>query len=266
MEATDGTVAVSVEPGGAATVVGQQAELSVDDLHLISRLVLGLVLFGGDELLTRLRSVQRRIEAGGELDAVDAIPEDETMTQVVSYLTLGALMRGQRRLARTVKRGVRLSLNAAGWTLGALNRVTDNWLARPIRRPVEQRMWGLVIDGQGAIQEGRREVVASRRLADETVEELFEEVIQALAANPELATAIQRVIAGQGVSLTGTVVGSARQMSVSADDLTEGMLRRLLGRKPRRELPPSPLVGKPLTMYAPQRNEAGSVGKPGEGG
>jgi len=95
-------------------------------------------------------------------------------------------------------------------------------------------------------------VVVSRRLADETLEELVEEAIQTLAGNPELTSAIQRVVAGQGASLTGTVVGSARELSVSADDMTEGMVRRLLRRKPRQELPPSPLVGKPLTMYVPR--------------
>jgi hypothetical protein len=246
---------VTVEPRDAAPGAGQQAEISVDDAQLVSRLVVGLLLFGGEELLLRLRSAQQRIEAGGELAAGDVIPQDETMTEVLGYLALGMAMRGQRRLARMVKRGVRLSLNAAGWTLGALNRVTDNRLARPLRAPVERRMWGLVIDGQSAIQEGRQEVAVSRKVADETLGELVEEVIQTLAENPELTSAIQRVMVGQGAGLTGTMVGSARELSVSADDLTEGMVRRLLRRKPRGELAPSPLVGQPLTMYGP-RGEA----------
>ncbi len=252
VEATSGTGAVLGEPGAAFTDPGQRADVSLDDVQLVSRFVAGLLLFGGEELLVRLRSVQQRIEAGGALAAGDVIPDDETMTEVLGYLTVGMLIRGQKRLARTVKRGMRLSMNVAGWALGTLNRATDNRLARPFREPVERRMWGLVIDGQSAIQGGRREVVVSRKLADETLEELVEEAIQALAENPELATAIQRVLAGQSASLTSTVVGSARQLSVSADDLTEEMVRRLLRRKPRQDLPPSPLVGKPLTMYVPR--------------
>lgn len=140
-------------------------------------------------------------------------------------------------------------MNAAGWALGTLSGVTDNRLARPLRQPIERGIWGLVMEGQGAIQDGRREVVASRALADETMEELVKEVIQTLAENPELTSAIERVFVGQGAGLAGTAVGSARQLSTSADDLAEGVVRRLLGRKPRRELPPSPLAGKPLTMY-----------------
>ncbi len=258
MEGTNDGMVVMVEAAGANTGQGQQAGANTEDAQLLSRLAVGLLLFGGEELLFRLRSVQQRIEASGELATGDVIPGDETMTEVLGYLTVGMLMRGQRRLSRTVKRGLRMSMNAAGWALGTLSSVTDNRLARPFREPVERRMWGLVIEGQSAIQEGRREVVASRKLADETLEELVEEAIQALAENPELATAIQRVLMGQSASLTGTVVGSARQLSVSADDLTEGMVRRLLRRKPRQQLPPSPLAGKPLTMYQPQSPEGGA--------
>jgi len=258
MEATNDSVVVTVEPGRSSTHQGQPgAEVSSEDVQLISRLVLGLVLFGGEELLFRLRAAQQRIQARGELATVDAIPDDETMTEVLGYFTLGLLMRGQKRLARTINRGLRFSMNAAGWALGTLSGVTDNRLARPFRQPIERRIWGLVMEGQGAIQDGRREVVASRTLADETLEELIKEVIQTLAENPELTTAIEQVVAGQGASLTGTVVSSARQLSTSADDEAEGMLRRLLRRKPRQELPPSPLVGKPLTMYGPRT--------PGEG-
>jgi hypothetical protein len=79
-----------------------------------------------------------------------------------------------------------------------------------------------------------------------------------LAESPELTSAIERVLVGQGTGLTGTAMGSARQLGTSADDLAEGVVRRLLGRKPRQELPPSPLVGKPLMMY--------ERGKPAQGG
>lgn len=250
MGATNDSLVVTVEPGGSSTRQGPPAAVfSGEDVELISRLVLGLVLFGGEELLFRLRAAQQRIHARGDLATVGIIPDDETMTEVMGYLTLGMLMRGQRRLAQAVNRGFHFWMNAAGWALGTLSGVTDNRLARPLRQPIERGIWGLVMEGQGAIQDGRREVVASRALADETMEELVKEVIQTLAENPELTSAIERVFVGQGAGLAGTAVGSARQLSTSADDLAEGVVRRLLGRKPRRELPPSPLAGKPLTMY-----------------
>ena len=259
MEETKGTMMVTVEPGGSSTGEEQPtAELNAGDVQLTSRLVVGLVLFGAEELLLRLRSAQQRIDASGELAEGDVIPSDETMTEVLSYLAIGILMRGQKRLVRTINRGVHFSMNAAGWALGTLNRVTDNRLARPFRQPVERRIRRLAGEGQAAIDDGRREVVASRMLTDETLDELVQEVVQTVAENPEITSAIERVVGGQGVGLTSTAMSSARQLSTSGDDLAEGIVRRLLGRKPRRELPPSPLAGKPLTMYEPQHPAQGA--------
>jgi hypothetical protein len=180
------------------------------------------------------------------------------MTEVLAYLAVGVGMRVQKRLAGIVNRGVRMSMGAAGWALNTCDRVTDNRLARPFRQPIERRIWGLVGEGQVAIQDGRREVVASRKLTDDTLNEVIEEVIQTLAENPELTVAILRVVAGQGTTLAGTVVGNVQQLSLSADDLSEGVVRRLLRRKPRQELPPSPLVGQPLTMYRPRKAGQGA--------
>jgi hypothetical protein len=53
-------------------------------------------------------------------------------------------------------------------------------------------------------------------------------------------------------------MSNSRQLGVSADDLAEGVLRRLLRRKQRRELPPSLLAGKPLTMYDPRNPVQGA--------
>jgi hypothetical protein len=257
MEETKGTMGVTVQPGGSSTGQGQQA-VNVHDAQLLSRLVLGVVLFGGEELLLRLRLAQQRLEAVGGLADADNIPDDETMTDVLAYLAVGMVMRGQRRVGRMVKRGLNASMNAAGRAFGIFSRVTDNRLARPFREPIDRRIGELMLEGQVAIQDGRREVYASRKLTDETLAEIVQEVIQTLAENPELTVAIERVVAGQGATLTGTVVGNTRQLGLSADDLAEGVARRLLRRKPRRELPPSPLVGKPQTMYGLQSPEPGA--------
>jgi len=60
---------------------------------------------------------------------------------------------------------------------------------------------------------------------------------------------VSEQIGAQGLGLAGTVVDGGRQISSSADGLLEGVIRRILRRKPRRELPPSPLAGLPQTMY-----------------
>ena len=47
-------------------------------------------------------------------------------------------------------------------------------------------------------------------------------------------------------------VDNARSVALTADDAAEKLLRWLLRRKPRRDLPPSPVEGQPQTMYAPK--------------
>jgi hypothetical protein len=227
------------------------ADTGAEDLELVSRLVLGLLLFGSEELVSRLRIVQQRLEAAGQLAGGDAIPDDETMTDVLAYLTVGMMMRGGKLMSRAVKWSFHRSMNTATWALSTFGRVTDNFIARPFRDPIERRMWALIGEGQAAITDGRREVYASRKLANEVIDEVIDEVIQTLAESPELTSGIERVLVGQGSSLGGTAVGGARQVSTSADDLAEGIVRRLLRRKPRHELPPSPLAGQPLKMYEP---------------
>jgi hypothetical protein len=252
MGQTNGNLMIPAGPPGSSGPPGQQAgELALEDIQLVSRFLLGLLIFGGEELLSRLRTAQQQIEASGDLAAGDVISNDETMTDLLGYLTLGMFVRGQKRLARRIDRGIRFTMTTVGRALGTLNRLTDNRLARPFRQPIERRMFELAMEGQQVIYEGRREVHASRVLATKTVDETIDEVVQILAENPEVMAAIQRVVAGQGASLTGTVVGNARQLGMSADDLAEAIARRMLRRKPRRELPPSPLGGRPQTPYAP---------------
>jgi hypothetical protein len=155
------------------------------------------------------------------------------MAGMVSYLALGALLRGQRRLARRVRQGFDLSRQAAGWALGTADRLTNNRLARPLRRPVERWLWATLLEGQQAIMEGRREAQTSRELAGRTVQEIVDGVVEAMIENPELMVSVERVMRQQSAGLTDTLVTNTRQMTASADDLAEGVVRRLLRRGPR---------------------------------
>jgi hypothetical protein len=202
------------------------------DLELLARLLVGLAYVGTDELLTRLRSIGRDVTA--DVEVYDpTIPDDESLAEMASYLALGALLRGRRRLAGRVRRGLDRSRRAARWALGTADRLTNNPLARPLRQPVERRLWATLLEGQQAIVEGRREAQTSRELAGRTVQELVDDVVEAMIENPELMASVQRLMRQQSAGLTGTVVSNTRQMTASADDLAEGVVRRLLRRGPR---------------------------------
>jgi hypothetical protein len=94
-------------------------------------------------------------------------------------------------------------------------------------------MWTALLEGQQAIMEGRREAQTSRQLAGRTVQEIVDDVVEAMIENPELMVSVERLMRHQGAGLTGTLVGNTRQMTASADDLAEGVMRRLLRRGPR---------------------------------
>jgi hypothetical protein len=202
------------------------------DLRLLSQLLVGLAYVGSDELLSRLRLIGPAVAADVEARA-GTIPDDETMGELLSYLALGAMLRGQRRMARRVRRGIDLSRYVAGWALGTVDRLMRNPLTRPVHESVERRLWAAMIEGQQAIVEGRREANTARMLATRTAEEIVDDLLDSVIANPQLVASMQDMVRQQSTGLTMTVVSNTRQLTVSADDIAEGMVRRLLRRGPR---------------------------------
>ena len=227
----------------------QPAELEFEDLQLLSRLLVGLLLAGGDQLMQIVRDLQQEIEADPGL-LTPVVADDETTLDLLRYLTIGLLARGQKRLARGVSKGLRLSLGATGWTLRTLDRWTDNRFTRPFRRPIESRLWNLEQETDLIVKEGRLEEHNARLLATRTVGEVIDELLDFMSENPDLAEFIQELIGRQSVGLAGVVRDNARRASSTGDYIAEGVVRRLFRRRLRRDLPPSPLMGKPQTMYS----------------
>jgi hypothetical protein len=165
------------------------------------------------------------------------------------YLAIGLSMRGQDRLLKGARRGAQLSVGTASWALGFLDRATGGWLMRPLRRPVETRLRHLARRTGQVIREGQLEEQKSRLMAQEAVFEIVDNVIEFAAENPEVAAWIREVIGGQSASLATAMRDNARQLTVASDGHAEALVRKLLRRPPRRDLPESPLSGKPQTMY-----------------
>jgi hypothetical protein len=60
---------------------------------------------------------------------------------------------------------------------------------------------------------------------------------------------IAEIIGQKSKGFATVMADNTRTLTATADELTDALLRRLLRRTPRRELPPSPIEGKPQTMY-----------------
>jgi hypothetical protein len=109
------------------------------------------------------------------------------------------------------------------------------------------------------IKEGEMEEQKGRALASGALADLITEIMDEVAKNPELQEFVQDVVGQQGVGMATSVVDNARSVTLTADDAAEGLLRWLLRRTPRRELPSSPIEGQPQTMYAPTVKVEGEV-------
>jgi hypothetical protein len=82
-----------------------------------------------------------------------------------------------------------------------------------------------------------------RQQADAYIQYLHDE-------NPEV---VQDLIQGQSLDLAGEVLDEVRERTVTADALVEGVVRRVLRRKPREELDPPPNVVRRQALHLRRR-------------
>lgn len=253
-QAVAGAPSTPVAASRGATAGGPAAPVSLEPgfetVQLASRLLIGLLTMGGGELGRRLQEIYRDIDTEPELVGWEISDDDETLVELLRYLAVGLFVRGQRRVIRGVRRGALLSLGTAGWFVRRADRLTDNRLMRPIRRPIEARLRNLGREADQIVREGRFEEQKSRMLAEQTLAEAFDGIVELIAESPELNQAMRAIVAGQGVTLASVATDNARSIGALGDSLAEGLVRRLLRRTPRRDLPPSPLLGQPQTMYS----------------
>jgi hypothetical protein len=231
----------------------REQPLEFENLQLLSRLVIGFLFLGGDELMKRLRFLQQQIDAEPRLSAAGVRPEEESSLDFMRYLAVGLFVRGEKTVARGVQVGIRLTVGTAGRLLGGLNRLTDNRIIRPLRRPAEAHLrdWG--DEALQIINEGRHEEQDSRLLAGRTAADVIDEVLAYVIEDPELYRVLTAAVGEQGAGLANLVTDNARSAGASSDSAVERVVRRFLRRTPRGQLPPSPLHGEPQTMYMPER-------------
>ncbi|MDX1417183.1 MAG: hypothetical protein R3293_23455, partial [Candidatus Promineifilaceae bacterium] len=111
--------------------------------------------------------------------------------------------------------------------------------------PLQRRYDRIVRRGEQSLERwiatGRTNEPRSRELAKMTYAEIVDEFIDQLAENPEL----QELVTTQGIGLASQARDEVRERTVTADNLMEGLVRRILRRTPRSELPgPPPEVQK----------------------
>jgi hypothetical protein len=112
------------------------------------------------------------------------------------------------------------------------------WMDRSERLgPVRSRFDDLVRRGEAVtdrwIQRGQIEESHSRRLVLTATQDTFDASMEQLGQAPEL----QNLVKMQSAGLSREVLDEVRSRTVTGDLVTEGIVRRILGRTPRQELP-----------------------------
>lgn len=236
-------------PGPPLAAMPQPAaEYETDRVQLATRLLIGALLSGSGEVIGQLEDLQQEV-----LQDLDASRPDETTAvtsrEALRYLSISLLLRGERAVTGGIRSGFRRSVAATRWTFRTVDRLTDNRLMRPFRRPLSARARSWSDQIAQLVEEGRREEQNSRILASESLGVLVDGVVDFVAENPELDRLIGDIVGQKSVGLAAVMADNTRSLTATGDYVLEGLVRRLLRRAPRQSLPPSPVEGQPQTMY-----------------
>ena len=77
-------------------------------------------------------------------------------------------------------------MDGARWVLGRANRLSDNRLTRPVRRPIETRVQRWLDQVNRVAREGEMEELQGKLLAMGAGGELIQDILDEVAANPEV--------------------------------------------------------------------------------
>ena len=239
------------EPPDREAQPNQRADLDRDSIDLALRFLIGFLALSGDEAAWRLQAVQHQLDTDPALWGSEMAAEKKPLRRQAWHLGIGLMKRGQTRVRRRLRSGYKLSRRAAYRVSSASNRLGFTTLTGPIRKPLATQLERLRAEAARIVREGELEEQKGRALATGTIRTLTLESMDDISDSPDMQEFVQELIGRQGVGMATSLMDNARSVTLTADDAAEALLRWLLRRKPRRELPPSPVLGQPQTMYEP---------------
>ncbi len=244
----------------------QRIPPATNNVEMLTRLALGLGLEGVDELLAKLKQWEAEIADGTDIAAGSA---DETATDKMRYLLIGALFESQRRTRKRLD----YATGVAGRVYGMLR---ENWWVQAGESLLADRfdsMNRLILEGRLQEQNARR---LSRRMTGGTIDEILnylteneyvdrlvnsqvdqlqenphvqnlsKDIVENFVENPE---PIRKLVSNQSIGLTSELAEEVRERSVTLDMLAESIVRRVLRRPSRRTLAEPPEAVKSRARY-----------------
>ena len=248
-----------------------------DPVALLLRLLVGGAAEGTDAILSRLFPSGSPGASALERGSDDG-PE-RSPAALASQALIGLLFEAYGVASRSASAAGRLAVTTGRFWTSVLDPVLRSRLLKPVRLPSQYLLERGTQELERWARIGRAEEQQSRELTRRLMMIPVEEIVAYLRANPELEglvqaqaqslldeladdpslsavirkqgdlyvdhlhdhpEAVQELVRGQSAGLAEEVANSVRQRTVSADELLERLVRTVLRRRPRRELPDPP--------------------------
>ncbi len=243
---TTGTPLTGGSPAGANpvrppnTIDGETLPLRVEDetpefdaVDALSRLLLGGAADLSDILLKLLEDWETQVV---ERHAAAIVAEEEDLGDILRYLLIGTAIQSQRQVRSSTKTAGSWLLGAANMTLSVTRPVTQSRLFAPARRTAGAMTGRLEDRIADLVRLGRAEEFAGRLMAEVALQDSIDWTMDYVAQNPEIRDLVEQ----QALGFTEEIAVGVRSRSITADNIIENMLRKILGRTPRADLPGPP--------------------------
>lgn len=209
------------------TIVTPPDDPEFDNLHSLTRFLVGIAIEGSKEMSLRLQLWEAYLHEELPKTLPDAAEVAEK--DMLRFALIGFLLESEDASRTLASKLLKVPGGVARTAVRTAKPVTNSRFAKPLQRRIDR------LAGRGEeqltrwIQRGQSEEPFSRNLARLGVQEIVDEFINQLAQNKEVQTLVQE----QGVGLAGEVVDQVRERTFTADTLIERIARAVTRRSPR---------------------------------
>ncbi len=226
---------VAVEPRSEAPDLKPATTAPEFDAYMaVVELLVGGAVEGLAELADRVAQWQAEQTTPERPPAAGAVAgDDDEALYLLVGMALAAGAEARRRVRELVHSSDRFWRRAGQ----AAKPLADSRLTSVIGRPLDRALRQLASRSQQQMDDwialGQAHEPGMRRMARDVYTQIIDDFISNLAENQELADLVQK----KSVGLAAEAVDELRSRTVSADAMAEGLIRRVLRRPPRTELP-----------------------------
>ena len=219
--------------------------LDYDTIDALFRLLVGGSAELTDLLVSQLEQWQTDVLSRPNAKIIE---EEEDVGDIVRYLLIGVAFESQRQVRSSATTVGSWLLKSVGTSVSLARPITQSRLFSPIRKSADAVAGRVETRIGELVSTGRSEEFVGRLVADEALLETYDWAIDYFAQNPE----IRELVTEQAMGFTEEFTIGARERAITSDNIVENLLRRLLRRTPRADLPGPPAIIQQQAIVAQQ--------------